>query len=505
MHFQHTEADGTPMPGVNDVIEIFAGKKWVSREEAAANRPKSKFETLVTGSRESWGGNTSMAPAFFEKDPQGVFKKQAGAARGNDTQMAALVAEREGEQKIVALWSMLPDAERKKTYEADNFVPKADAPTAITAEFKTADGVKVKTIIDKRCAECHQPGGSKSEFPLDNYLCLAKYLDAPPAVEIPDGAAGAWCASTRQIGREKLAQSTHAHLLSFAMLFALTGLVFSFTSYPGFVRFIVAPIVLIAQVADVSCWWLARIDGPGIYFAQAIMATGAVVGLGLGAQIVLSVFNLYGIKGKVVLAALFIGAAAGGGFVAEKYAKPHLAEQKAKKEKEAADAEAAKKKPDAPKPAPTMPPMMNPSLEKVLVAADWEKAPWGPSKETNRVPDGGMLRAFFDKSGGDFKDAMKAKKDDPEAFKAIVAERTGEMNVVLAWAKAKPEDRKKAFEKDEFAIPSELKGKPLTAEFLANDKAVKIKSIMEARCYSCHSSSDKLPLDGYEKLEKFLK
>ena len=28
----------------------------------------------------------------------------------------------------------------------------------------------------------------------------------------------------------------------------------------GWVRVLVAPIVLIAQVADVSCWWLARID-----------------------------------------------------------------------------------------------------------------------------------------------------------------------------------------------------------------------------------------------------
>src|SRR5206468_10359641 len=51
LHFQHTQADGSPMPGKNDVIEIFAGKKWVTKEEAEKLRQKSRFETLVSGPR----------------------------------------------------------------------------------------------------------------------------------------------------------------------------------------------------------------------------------------------------------------------------------------------------------------------------------------------------------------------------------------------------------------------------------------------------------------------
>jgi len=70
---------------------------------------------------------------------------------------------------------------------------------------------------------------------------------------------------------------------------------------------------------------------------------------------------------------------------------------------------------------------------------------------------------------------------EPQAFKTILAEREGEQKVVLAWTQAKPEDRKKSFEKDDFPMPMDMKGKPMTTDFLTMEKTVKIKSILEAR------------------------
>ena len=64
-------------------------------------------------------------------------------------------------------------------------------------------------------------------------------------------------------------------------------------------------------MADVSCWWLARLDGVGPYFALTIIGTGAVVGLGLWLQIVLSLFNMYKLPGRLVLLVLLGGAVAG--------------------------------------------------------------------------------------------------------------------------------------------------------------------------------------------------
>ena len=118
------------------------------------------------------------------------------------------------------------------------------------------------------------------------------------------------------MGIEKLTQSTHAHLLSFAVLFSLTGLIFAFSSYPSSVRCLLGPLVVIAVFADVALWWLARTcDQWGPWFAFGIIGTGGAAGLGLTFQILLSLFNMYGIKGKIVVAILLLAGGGGGTFV----------------------------------------------------------------------------------------------------------------------------------------------------------------------------------------------
>jgi len=516
MHFQHTQGDGSPMPGEKDVIEIFAGKRWVTAEEAKTLRPKSRLELMATGARDSWGG-TSMAPAFFHKDPSGSYKElteQDGMKVPPDVK-AKVDADREGEQKIVQLWCMLSDKARAKAYEDDKFEPKAaDAPAAITKEFLHGDtavnGVKVRTLLTTRCAGCHKDGREKSEFPLTTYQEISEYLVVPEGITVPEGADGAWCVSSRQISREKLAQSTHAHLLSFAMLFTLTGFVFSFTSYPSCIRFFLAPIVLLSQVADVSCWWLARIDGPGIHFAKAIMITGGIVGCGLALQIVLSVFNMYGAKGKVVLAAIFLGAAAGGGFIAKEYGKPFLEAEKEKKLQ--ADADAQKKgetdKSKKPKPAvelkgkngpkpPMKDPMMSPSKLERLLAGEFDpKAPFGGNE------NGGMIRAFFDKDD-EFK---KQSPPPPELFE----KRKSEQAALLAWVQTEDAKRKAAYESDKFPLPESLKGRLFTQEFKSNDVHVRIKTLIDTRCGRCHAEGKKggaadYPLEKYEDFAEYFK
>ena len=131
-----------------------------------------------------------------------------------------------------------------------------------------------------------------------------------------------------QLSVESLTQSTHAHLLSFSLLWAATGLIFAFTSYSYFLRCTLAPAVLIVQVIDICCWWLARLPEVGPYFALAVMGTGAIVGIGLVLQILLSLFNMYGGKGKFVILLLLLSGGAAGGVVYSKYIAPMVAEEK---------------------------------------------------------------------------------------------------------------------------------------------------------------------------------
>src|SRR5262249_37232733 len=152
--------------------------------------------------------------------------------------------------------------------------------------------VKIRSLFTERCVRCHQPDGDDAKaakFP------LAKYEQIMAHAKVDTGA----------MSLPALAQSTHTHLLSFAMLFCLTGVVFGLTSYPAWLRVPLAPAVLVAQVCEVACWWLGRIEGPiGVTCARMVLILGGVVGVGLVVQVVLSLFDLFGVVGKTMLVLL---------------------------------------------------------------------------------------------------------------------------------------------------------------------------------------------------------
>ena len=71
-----------------------------------------------------------------------------------------------------------------------------------------------------------------------------------------------WKPPTAACRSRNSAQSTHVHLLGFAMLYGLTGFIVAFTSYPGWFRGVLCPLPLVAQVVDISFWWPGRMDCP---------------------------------------------------------------------------------------------------------------------------------------------------------------------------------------------------------------------------------------------------
>ncbi|MBX9578953.1 MAG: hypothetical protein K2X87_01480 [Gemmataceae bacterium] len=483
LHMQHGERDGNPLPTPNDVVAVFAGKVWKAAGDPAA---RSRLEEIISG--DPGGGLTAknMAPAFFAQDDADYRKQAQDPAR-----KPQLDAERNGERWAVVAWVKAPDEARRKGYEEDNFLLPADrakAPVSPAYADKAKPGaVKIKQLLQDRCVRCHQPGGDKGDVPLTTYEELAKHVSA--GVVVPPG--GGWVDSGRRMSLEKLTQSTHAHLLSFAMLFALTGLAFAFTSYPGVVRGVLGPAVLIAQFADVSLWWLARLPEPyGPNLAWGIIATGGLVGLGLGFQIVLTLFNLYGPKGKAVLVGLFLLAGGVGGLLYVSVVAPHLAAERAARAAAAAQkpADEAKQKPadngNGGPPAPAGPSR----LERLLTG---EYSPKGPF---NGKKDGGMVRAFFNKD-----DTFDEEQTD---------ERKSEQALVLAWLKTEPGARKAAYEADRFPLPADLAGKPFHAQFRADAAGIKVKTLFDTRCAVCHSPGrdvEKYPLDSYEGIEKYLK
>jgi hypothetical protein len=291
LHFKDA-LPGEALPTPDDLVEIFSGVENWTGKKPAPPKPVSKMEQLVMAPENlAHNGTGTMSFAFFGK------KVKTEEER----------AKRQGEQLAIQAWIDAPEKEREESYNNDAFpLPKS-----------LAANVKVKSIIDERCAKCHSDEAQEGKKKLVDYADFADVLTVPEAGH-----------TSRQMSLEHLAQTTHLHLLTFCVLWMLTGVIFAFSSYPTWVRCILAPIVLLAQVADVCCWWLARLNHVGPYFALAIIATGTVVGFGLFLQIVMSLFNMYRLRGRAVLV-LLLAAAIAGAVAVEPIIDGHLAQEKA--------------------------------------------------------------------------------------------------------------------------------------------------------------------------------
>lgn len=524
LHMQDSKS-GKPMPTVEDVIRKYTGKVKYDPTHPPPTAV-SRLESLIMSETVAISGS-SMAAAFTTEDRAKGDLKFSNAIKGKTPeQVESIKAERKGEQQVFKLWINTPEEARKKAYEADRFeVPADQMPKAMTPAFKDGNAIKIKSIIDARCVNCHSKGGDKDTVPLDTHEGLLKHMNAEKAA-----VSGDWVKVEEPISITKLTQSTHAHLLSFAVLFSLTGVIFAFSSYPTSVRCILGPWVVLAVFADVSLWWLARLsDQCGPYFAMGIIATGGAAGLGLAAQIVLSLFNMYGVKGKAVLVLMFLLAGGLAGLVWMNKIEPALKEkeslQKPKDEpKKPTDGQTGSTK-DAgknngngnvnnvnggnnnPKVENTKPYKPVNELDRLLALPRLdEKGQPIPANQLqfNGQDNGSMVPAYFEKEK-----AFKKLMDDPAAPQAakdkLKSERQAELDATLAWIRSADGARKAAYDTNSLAVPTELIGK-VTPEFVKDGK-VQIKSIIDTRCGACHAPEKKqedYPLTKYEELAKYL-
>ncbi len=301
LHFRNA-SKGEPLPTPNDVVEIFSGVEGWPVPQPAPPKPASKLERLIMGPEDAplQPGATSMGKAFFTGDPD--YKKKV---QKDPSAEPRLHEQREGERLALQAWIGLPDGQRKEAYDDNEFtLPAALASHPMT--HTDANGkFKVQDLIVDRCGKCHGDEGEVGKKKLVDYSDFADVLVVPQVGH-----------TSRQMSVEALTQTTHLHLLSFCMLWMLTGVIFAFSSCWKWFRCVVAPLVLLAQVADVSCWWLARLPNVGPYFALAIIGAGTLVAVGLVLQIALSLIDMYRWPGRMVLLVLLIGAVAGAALLA---------------------------------------------------------------------------------------------------------------------------------------------------------------------------------------------
>jgi hypothetical protein len=325
LHFQHAKP-GSVMPTGEDAVRTFHGP--------VGEAPSSRLVRLIEADEGlTFNGSGQMSAAFTRRSSdwkaaiksraQGMMKGRRGKPGEEEMAKAEqeVRKEREAEKAVVLAWLKECRAD-PSVFEGDSFpLTEELAKLPVTKDYRfenNGPSVKIRALWIDRCARCHSKEGGEdakaSAFPLEKPEEILKYNKVEEA---------------SAMSLTKLAQTTHVHLLGFSMLYGLTGVILALTSYPGFLRVPLAPLPLLAQVVDISCWWLARLDAPyGPMFAMWIPITGAIVGGSLGLQILLTLWDLFGKAGKLVLLLLIV-AAGGGAYVAkEKVIDPYMAKER---------------------------------------------------------------------------------------------------------------------------------------------------------------------------------
>ncbi|HEY2411404.1 MAG TPA: hypothetical protein VGI40_04145 [Pirellulaceae bacterium] len=118
---------------------------------------------------------------------------------------------------------------------------------------------------------------------------------------------------------------------------------------------------------------------------------------------------------------------------------------------------------------------------------------------------GGTMRPAFTTQSDDWESATQAKT--PEELDSLLEEREAERLAVLNWVRSGAP--REAYERDENLPGGGRVDGTIAAEFMAMDQRIRIRSIINARCVSCHREGGRndracwFPLDSYERIERY--
>lgn len=343
LHAQQAAA-GKYLPDQQEVIDAYHGKRGMGTLERLITAPEylpfsasGTMRTAFTTHSLDWNpqvfedravddfiGNLKDLPeeerAKKEKEKQEEWDALPQSKKDAKIKEAEEQIRQEREDEAAVLVDWIHHDLDKDAYEKNKYPMPADLRgKPITKKFlkDEADGsqtVAIRSILGTRCVRCHSAGREADFAPLNSWKQLAYYSKK-------DAGQGG-------MPLRKLAQTTHVHLLGFSMLYMLTGFIFAMSGWPAIFRFFIAPLALLAQVVDISFWWLARMPDPyGTEFAKCIIYSGGVAGAALGLQIILSLFSLFGWFGRLIVLLLLLLALGGAYYLNDQVIAPYLASE----------------------------------------------------------------------------------------------------------------------------------------------------------------------------------
>lgn len=157
----------------------------------------------------------------------------------------------------------------------ENITPaqKAEIVKWIQKGATEADFPSVQPIFLQNCAVCHSKESGMPIPPLTNFNEVSAYVQVDMGQSV-----------------KSLVRVSHIHLFGISFIFVLTGGIFALSGMDLRWRALLIAIPFISIWIDIGSWWFIRFKP---IFAYTVIVGGALMGLSLISQIVISLWEIW--------------------------------------------------------------------------------------------------------------------------------------------------------------------------------------------------------------------
>lgn len=138
---------------------------------------------------------------------------------------------------------------------------------------KEVDFSAIRPIFQNQCAGCHSKGSGLPIPPLTTFEEVKAYVQADMGQSV-----------------KALVRVSHVHLFGISFIFLLTGGIFALGETDPRRRALVVAVPFLAIWLDIGSWWFTRFRP---VFAYTVIIGGALMGLSLGAQIAIPLWEMW--------------------------------------------------------------------------------------------------------------------------------------------------------------------------------------------------------------------
>jgi hypothetical protein len=138
---------------------------------------------------------------------------------------------------------------------------------------REAEFAEVQPLLKNACAGCHSP---ESDLPIPSLTSYAQ-VSAYTVIDVGQSI-------------KSLARVSHIHLFGMSFIFVLTSMIFAFSETSKIFRSVLIAMPFLAIWLDIGSWWFTKYQP---LFAYAVIGGGLLMGLSLGCQILISLYEMW--------------------------------------------------------------------------------------------------------------------------------------------------------------------------------------------------------------------